>query len=100
MTRLGDPDGLLEAECDEAGEKEGAEGVDVEGDDVLGYLGRGGAVQVVDEAVVRVGRVPSQPDEDSQREEGVDVDDAVERRYVDAGAEPGRSGDAVHFNGR
>lgn len=60
----GDPDGLLEAQGDEAGEEEGAEGVHVEGHEVLGDGGAGDAGLVHDEGVGGVGRVPGQPDED------------------------------------
>ena len=42
-TCAGDLDGLFESQGDEAGEEEGAEGVDVEGYEVLGDGGAGGA---------------------------------------------------------
>ncbi|PON56525.1 LOW QUALITY PROTEIN: hypothetical protein PanWU01x14_180930 [Parasponia andersonii] len=59
-----DPNPLLEPDGDQAGEEEGAEGVDVEGDEVFGDLGAWVAARVVDERVIRVGRVPGQPEED------------------------------------
>lgn len=96
----GDPDGLLEAQGDEAGEEEGAEGVDVEGDEVFGDLasgGAGGVVVWVDEAVGGVGGVPGEADEDGEGEEGIDVDDAIEGCYVYGSGEFGRWGGGVHF---
>lgn len=81
-----DPDSLLEAESDQAGEEEGAEGVDVVGDEVALDGGAGGAPRVPVEGVVRVPRVPGEPDEDGEREEGVHVHHAVERRHLDARA--------------
>lgn len=64
VTRIGDPNGLFDAQGDEAGEEEGAEGVDVEGDEVLGDFGGGGAGLIGDEPVGGVVGVPSQADED------------------------------------
>lgn len=77
---------LLEGEGDQAGEEEGAEGVDVEGDEVALDGGARGAPGVRVEGVVRVPRVPRQPDEDGEGEDGVHVHHAVERRHLDAGA--------------
>lgn len=54
----GEADGLLEGEGDEAGEEEGAERVDVEGDEVLGDGGGGGTRRIGVEAVGRVVGVP------------------------------------------
>lgn len=65
VTGAGDPDGLLESQGDEAGEEEGAKGVDVEGDEVLGDLGGGQAVRVEVEGLGGgVGGVPGEADED------------------------------------
>ena len=55
---FGDPDGLFEAQSDEAREEEGAEGVDMEGHEVFGFGGIRGAILVVDEGVARVVWVP------------------------------------------
>lgn len=85
----GEADPLLEAQCDEAGEEEGAERVHVERHEVLGDGGAGSAgvgFRILDEGVGGVGGVPRQADEDGQGEEGVDVDDAVQRRHVDGGS--------------
>ncbi|KAK9913649.1 hypothetical protein M0R45_037459 [Rubus argutus] len=83
----GEADPLLEAQCDEAGEEEAAEGVHVECHEVLGDGWVGSAVVwIVDEGVGAVARVPRQPDEHGQGEEGVDVDDAVQGRHVDGGS--------------
>lgn len=57
-------DGLLEGEGNEAGEEEGAEGVDMEGDEVLGDGRGGGAVGIGDETVGGVVGVPGQTQED------------------------------------
>ena len=74
----GDLDGLFESQGDEAGEEEGAEGVDVEGYEVLGDGGAGGAWGWVDENGFGVGGgVPGEAEEESEGEEGVHVDDAV-----------------------
>ncbi|GMN41393.1 hypothetical protein TIFTF001_010621 [Ficus carica] len=83
-----DPDGLLDPDGDEAGEEERAEGVHVEGHEVLGDGGAGVAAVVggVDEGVGGVLGVPRQPDEHGQREERVHVHDAVQCRDVHAGA--------------
>lgn len=54
----GEADGLLEREGDETGEEEGAEGVDVEGDEVLGDGGGGSARRIGVETVLRIVRVP------------------------------------------
>ncbi|KAL1809020.1 hypothetical protein ACET3Z_026010 [Daucus carota] len=65
VTRVSrDPDHLLETQCNEAGEEKRAEGVDVEGDEILGDIGSGEAFRVGYEAVVRVGWVPGEADED------------------------------------
>lgn len=53
-----EPHGLFEAQGDEAGEEEGGEGVDVEGDEILRHACRRGAVRVGHEAVGWVGGVP------------------------------------------
>lgn len=82
----GEADPLLEAQCDEAGEEEGAEGVHVERHEVLGDGGVGSAVWILDEGVGAVAGVPRQPDEHGQGEEGVHVDDAVQGRHVDGGS--------------
>ncbi|CAB4270860.1 unnamed protein product [Prunus armeniaca] len=76
----GDPDGLLEGDGDEAGEEEGAEGVHVEGHEVLRDAGpgaAGGGVVYLNQGVVRVVGIPGQADEDGQGEEGVHVHDTV-----------------------
>lgn len=60
----------------------------MEGDQIFGnFEGRRapGRLGGVDEAVVGVGGVPGEADEYGEGEEGVDIDDAVERRNVDAG---------------
>lgn len=85
----GEADPLLEAQCDEAREEEGAERVHVERHQVLGDGGAGSAgvgFRILDEGVGAVGGVPRQADEDGQGEEGVDVDDAVQGRHVDGGS--------------
>ena len=84
---LAHPDGLLDGRGDEAGEEEGAEGVDMEGDKALtnGRVSDAGRVGDAGEGGGRVGgRVPSDAEEDGERKERVDVDDAVEGHYVDA----------------
>lgn len=83
------PDRLLEAEGDEAGEEEGGEGEDVEGDEILGDAVADCAVGVGESAVGIAGGVPGEAHEDGEGEEGVDVDDTVEGRDVDAGASAG-----------
>lgn len=55
----GEANGLLERKCDKAGEEKGAEGVDVEGDEVLGDGGGGSARRIGVEIVLRIVRVPS-----------------------------------------
>lgn len=60
----GASNGLLDTQSDEAGEEERTEGVDVEGDEVLGHAGGGVAARVSDEAVAGVVGVPGEADED------------------------------------
>lgn len=55
---FGDPDGLFEAQSDEAGEEERAEGVDMEGHEVFGFGGTRDASLVFDEGVAWVVWVP------------------------------------------
>ncbi|QHO59029.1 uncharacterized protein DS421_3g95610 [Arachis hypogaea] len=74
----GKADGLLEGEGDEAGEEEGAERVDVEGDDILGDGGGGRAGWIGVEVVRGVVGVPREADEDGEGEEGVHVHDGVQ----------------------
>lgn len=98
---LGDSDGLLEAHCDKAGEQEAAEGVHVEGDEILpnGRARDAGAVR--DKGVFGVSGVPGQADEDGQGEEGIHVHDAVEGVDVDAGGHFGsgeQSSDGVSWS--
>ena len=76
-------DGLLEGERDEAGEEEGAEGVDVEGDHGLGDGGGGGAGGRGGQRG-KGGWVPREPQEDGEGEERVHVHDAVQGHYVHA----------------
>jgi len=78
-------DGLLEGEGDKAGEKEGAEGVDVEGHEVLGYRRGGRAGGIGDEAVGGVVGVPGEAEEDGESEEGVHVHDGVQGGDVETG---------------
>ncbi|KAF7831002.1 hypothetical protein G2W53_013335 [Senna tora] len=57
-------DGLLESEGDEAGEEEGAEGVNVEGDEILGDGRGGGAGGIGNETVGGVVGIPGETEED------------------------------------
>ena len=77
-TTCGNLDGLFESQGDEAGEEEEAEGVDVEGNEVFGYGGAGGAIGWGNESGGGVGGgVPREAEEEGEGEEGVNVDDAV-----------------------
>lgn len=71
-TALANPDGLLESKGNEAGEEEGAEGVDVEGDEILahGRVGDAGRLGDAREGDGRVSDwVPSEAEEDGEGEE-------------------------------
>lgn len=56
---FGDPDGLFEAQSNKAGEEEGAEGVDMEADEILRDLWASYAFWIIDETIARVGGLPS-----------------------------------------
>lgn len=68
--RAGEVDGLLEAEGHEAGEEEGSEGADMEGDEVLLHLRPGDAVGRWESFVAGAGAggggVPGEADEDGE----------------------------------
>lgn len=88
MGPSGQPDDLLQAQSHEAREEKAREGVDMECHQIFCDLRAWtafGLLHRVDKAVVRVGWVPGEPDEHGECEEGVNVDDAVQRRDVDAG---------------
>ena len=78
LPTLGHPDGLLEGGGNEAGEEEGAEGVHMEGHEVLrgGRVGDAGGSRV-HQGVVWIGGVEGEAKEGCHGEEGVDGDYAV-----------------------
>jgi len=80
-------DGELEALGDEAGEEEEVEGDDLEEEKVADDVGAGVAGGVVLEAALARGG-EGEAHEDGDREEGVDVDEAVEGGDVDAHRAP------------
>ena len=76
-------DGLFESQGDEAGEEEGAEGVDVEGHEVFCDCGAGYAPSADEGGGGVVGGVPREAEEEREGEERVDVEDAVQGHDVD-----------------